>query len=829
MANGTDHGHRFESADGEDPPHSRVGPPVRIATEPVDDARFRQPNAESAGQRAGATGPRPIQPGDAMSASHAPARLAATLLLLLVARAVQAHDGRTPVLSLTVGRPLELAAADLAFADLAGLRTCETPAGLELGRTGDRASLKATQPFGWGLWSTDRGDLLLKTTPEREVRMRFEGGPGAEACVFGSFNSWARGAWPLEETAPGVYERSLFLAPGDYQYLFQVDGVERRDPANPDSVGNGFGGWNSRLLVEAGELRPLEVWRLGWRRLGEHAREARFLVPGRPAEAAAIALHGNRALSAAASTWRGDTLLVRFPTAPPAEGPDLLRVAVSAGERAAPLQTLFLDPAWRWEDATLYALMPDRFRDGDPAGDDPVIHADLAPQANFHGGDLAGVLATIEEGYFDSLGVDALWIYPLNETTDKAWQEYPEPHRWYTGYHGYWPVHPTRVEPRLGDEALVQRLSATAHERDIRLLLDLVANHVHVEHPWVREHPDWFGPLELPDGRLNLRLWDEQRLTTWFEPYMPDLDYDGSDAALEAMTDVAVDWLTRYGLDGFRHDAVKHVPRRFWVRLTEKLDSLDLERPLFQIGETFGSDELIASYVGPAALDAQFNFNLFHPAREIFLEPERSFEELGRLIEQNLEAYGPNHLMGNLMDSHDKARYAGFADGDFPLAGVNLAELAWTDPPRVDHPETYERLALYLGYLAGLPGLPVLYYGDEIGMTGAADPDNRRPMRFGADVTPDERRLLERTRALFQLRKARPELRRGDLHLLHAERDLLVWLRSAEGADGRPSRSVVALNKAEEPRELRLELPLGLGRLDWTLAAREARLEPIEN
>lgn len=754
--------------------------------------------------------------------------LPAPLALLLAAAPLAAHDGRTPVLSLTVGRPLEATAADLAFPALAGLRTCEAPAGLAIERDGERVRLTARQPIPWGLWSTDRGDLLLKTTPERELRLRYAGPAGAAVSVFGSFNSWARGAWPLEETAPGVYERSLFLAPGDYQYLFQVDGAEIRDPANPDSVGNGFGGWNSRRLLEADGLEPLTVWRLGWRDAGEREREARFLVPGRPADAAAVALHGNRALLPAALAWRGDTLAVRFPAEPPAEGPGLLRVAVSAGDRTAPLQTLFLDAAWRWEDATLYALMPDRFRDGDPSNDDPVLHPDLADAANFRGGDLAGVLASLEEGWFDSLGVDALWIYPLNETTDKAWQEYPEPHRWYTGYHGYWPVHPTNVEPRLGDEALFKRLSAEAHARGIRVLLDLVANHVHVEHPWVSEHPDWFGELELPDGRLNLRLWDEQRLTTWFEPYMPDLDYDGSDEALEAMTDVAVDWLTRYGLDGFRHDAVKHVPRRFWVRLTQKLDSLDLQRPLFQIGETFGSDELISSYVGPAALDAQFNFNLFHPAREIFLGPERSFEELGRLLEQNLAAYGPNHLMGNLMDSHDKARYAGFADGDFPLSGVDLAELAWTDPPTVDHAETYERLALYLGYLAGLPGVPVLYYGDEIGLSGAADPDNRRLMRFEG-LAPGERRLLERTRELFRLRKARPELRRGDFHLLHAERDLLVWLRSAESADGRPSRTVVALNKAEEPRELRLELPLGLGRLDWTLAAREARLEPVEN
>jgi cyclomaltodextrinase / maltogenic alpha-amylase / neopullulanase len=747
---------------------------------------------------------------------------------LLVATAL-AHDGRTPELALTVGRDWTGRAADLALPGLDGLDAGAAPPGLEVEIRETVLRLRAGEVIPWGLLPGRDGDLLLRTTPERLVTLKWTGPPGASVFVFGSFNGWNRGTLALDEAEPGRYRIQLPLPPGDHQYLLQVDGAERRDPANPDSVGNGFGGWNSRLRVADEGLEPLRVWRLGWRSSGAAEREAQFLVPDRPREAAAIALHGNRALPASAMDWRGDTLCVRFPAGEPALGPALLRVAVHGAGRAAPLQTLFLDSAWRWEDATIYALMPDRFRNGDPGNDAPIGHPELLPPANFQGGDLAGLLRTIEEGYFDSLGVSALWIFPLNATSNRAWREYPAPHRWYSGYHGYWPVHPTRIEPRFGDEELFKRLTAAARQRDLRVLLDLVANHVHEEHPWTQEHPGWFGRLELEDGRLNLRLWDEHRLTTWFEPYMPDIDYEASAEAVEAMSDVAVDWLLRYELDGFRHDAVKHVPRRFWERLTEKLQALELERPLYQIGETFGSDELIASYVGPAALDAQFNFNLYHPAIEIFLSPERGFGELGRLIEQNLAVYGPNHRMGNLMDSHDKPRYAGYADGDFPLSGVDLAELGWSDPPQVDHEETYERLALYLGYLAGLPGLPVLYYGDEIGLTGAADPDNRRMMRFGAELIPAERRLLERVRELFTLRQARPELRRGDFQLLQAGHETIAWLRSAETEDGRPSRTLVVLNKAEEPRALSLELPLGLGRIDWLLAAREARLEPVEN
>ncbi len=115
----------------------------------------------------------------------------------------------------------------------------------------------------------------------------------------------------------------------------------------------------------------------------------------------------------------------------------------------------------------------------------------------------------------------------------------------------------------------------------------------------------------LPDGRRNLRLWDEQRLTTWFEPYMPSFDYTKSDAPIDYMTDNCVWWLKQTGADGFRHDAVKHVPNRFWRALTKKLEE-EIEVPtgkkVYQIGETFGDYNLIGSYVNNGQLICTVRF-----------------------------------------------------------------------------------------------------------------------------------------------------------------------------------------------------------------------------
>lgn len=119
--------------------------------------------------------------------------------------------------------------------------------------------------------------------------------------------------------------------------------------------------------------------------------------------------------------------------------------------------------------------------------------------------------------------MNTFWISPIVDNTNNAFQEYPAPHRYFTGYHGYWPVSSTEVEEKFGTMEIAKELVKKAEDNDIEILLDFVSNHVHEEHPLWKTARDWFGKLELPDGKLNLRLWDEQRLTTWFEPYMPRL------------------------------------------------------------------------------------------------------------------------------------------------------------------------------------------------------------------------------------------------------------------------------------------------------------------
>ncbi|MEP0547402.1 MAG: alpha-amylase family glycosyl hydrolase [Rhodothermales bacterium] len=641
--------------------------------------------------------------------------------------------------------------------------------------------------------------------------------PVSEVFVIGQFNDWSRSATPLADPdGHGVWETTVPLEPGRYEYKFTADGAEVLDPDNPARVPNGLGGTNNVLTIPPRHTASVDLLTLS--ATDDHLRFA-FLRDGAPAPVRpsdVVALVGNRPVASEAVSVEGHEVRVR--RMPEMDG-ETARVAVRQGGQATRFATVTLGDDFAWRDAVLYQILVDRWADGDPANSVPVPHDSVAARANYHGGDLQGILDKMNEGYFDSLGVNVLWLSPVVENTDRAYREYPPPHRYYTGYHGYWPTDPEAVEGRFGDMDLLRDVVDAAHARGMKVLLDYVANHTHEEHPYFQQHRDWFGVLDLPDGRKNLRLWDEHRLTTWFEPYLPSFDFEGSEEALQVMTDNAVWWIETSGADGFRHDAVKHIPNRFWRTLTRKLRAVDSVRvaegepPLYQIGETFGSYDLIASYVTPGQLDAQFNFNLYDTAKYVFLDPDADFAVLDAEMQKTLDVYGPDHVMGTLMDSHDKARFLAYADGDLARDAADDKEIGWLTDIAVDDPASYRRAELYLAYLLTTPGVPTIYYGDEIGMTGANDPDNRRPMRFGDDVTPDERALKEDVAALVRLRRERESLRRGGFHTLRAEGDLWAYLRA--GAEG---RTLVVLNKGDAPETFALDLPAPLA----SRAARDA-------
>jgi glycosidase len=449
----------------------------------------------------------------------------------------------------------------------------------------------------------------------------------------------------------------------------------------------------------------------------------------------------------------------------------------------------------------MYFVLVDRFKNGDPGNDQPVEDDRLTEKTNFHGGDIKGITQQIERGYFDSLNINAIWLSPITQNPLVAYREYPEPRRWYSGYHGYWPIRSGKVDHRFGSENDLRELIETAHEHGISILLDYVCNHVHEDHPVIRNHPEYATEFDLPDGSKNIRLWDDQRLTTWFDDFLPSLDLSNPEV-IRLQSDSALFWLQEFGIDGFRHDATKHIPEIFWQTLTRKIkDSIILteNRPVYQIGETYGKPELISRYIDNGLLDAQFDFNLFFMVRDQLAKTDGSLEEVAKTLLESLRYYGFSNSMGYISGNHDQPRFTAYASGAL-LFNENERLAGFERDVQIKDSVALDKMAQLIAFNNAIPGVPVLFYGDEIGLTGAGDPDNRRPMRFDS-WSNKEMELWQTIQKIQRIRASEMPLIYGDTEILLASKNSLVIKRKYFDQE-----ILFCLNSSDAPLEITIPI-----------------------
>ena len=449
----------------------------------------------------------------------------------------------------------------------------------------------------------------------------------------------------------------------------------------------------------------------------------------------------------------------------------------------------------------LYSLMIDRFNNGTKDNDWKLNSPEVLDKVDYQGGDILGITKKIEDGFFADLGITTIWISPITQNPYDAWGQNVNPDTKFSGYHGYWPIYSTVVDKRFGSDEELRQMLATAHNNNHNVILDYVANHLHINSPVLQEHPDWTTELILPDGRENIGLWDEQRLTTWFDKHIPTLDLEREEVC-EPMTDSALHWVRNFDFDGFRHDACKHIPLNYWRMLTHKMKSEMPNREMWQIGETYGSIELIGSYVKTGMIDSQFDFNLYHTSRDVIVDETRSMKDIASVVEESEAAYGSHHTMGNITGNHDKPRFLSLAGGDMPLWGIDDKAEGWKREVVVgDNEKGYARLQLLKAIISTVPGVPCVYQGDEYGTPGANDPDNRDMMEFN-NYNDYQQKELAATKALFKYRRSSMPLMYGDYRTLYVDDDVYVFLRHYMG-----EWVVVALNVRAEARTAEVAMP----------------------
>ncbi|HPB31861.1 MAG TPA: alpha-amylase family glycosyl hydrolase, partial [Candidatus Sumerlaeota bacterium] len=466
--------------------------------------------------------------------------------------------------------------------------------------------------FEWTEARRSRMDVAVFLHKKFEADFTYRQGKAVKSVsVAGTFNGWNMARNPLnDDDGDGVWTARVAMEPGEHKYKFVVDGEWIPDPSNPLQESGGY----SNSILKAGEafndpiprLIPLKSRKSG------AFMEYSFLyldASGKhPAGRERHVLIGNEEV--VLETMQEDnTIMFRVPVEAAREKP--VRVFVRShgvlwAEEACIIEAKQSgNRPYDWRDAAIYFVFTDRFHNGDTSNDAPVKDERLAPRADWHGGDFAGIEQKIREGYFTKLGVNTLWLSPANRNAGGAWRDSLPPNRYFTGYHGYWPVAPRETEPHFGSMDDLKRLINTAHKSGIRVILDFVTNHTHMDHPYFQEHRDWFGTLDLPDGRKNIRLFDEHPFTTWFDTFLPSFDYPASPEARAQTIADGLWWIEETQADGLRHDATKHIPLVFWKELCRELrERIEIPRgiKLYQVGETISDRETIMRFVGPGLL-----------------------------------------------------------------------------------------------------------------------------------------------------------------------------------------------------------------------------------
>ena len=463
-------------------------------------------------------------------------------------------------------------------------------------------------------------------------------------------------------------------------------------------------------------------------------------------------------------------------------------------------------------DDVIYLIMPDRFANGDPTNDEPAeapgSHDRAKPRA-YHGGDLRGIQNHF--AYLKELGVTTLWLTPV--VKNGATQD----------YHGYGAVDFYAVDPHLGSLKDYQDLVAAAHKEKLKIFFDVVPNHVGPLHPWVANPPlqDWFhgtkqrhldsfSPLKgtfygYPGGQAatndpfeslidpHAPEWMKQNLTEgWFFGILPDMD-TGNPLVEEYLLQNSLWWAEISGLDGYRVDTFPYVGRKFWAHW--HAGQRRIYPNLTTIGEVFHADPSVTSFFEggvrrydgiDSGLSTVFDFPMFFTLRDVLLHNA----PVGRIADvlRHDALYPRPELLVPFFANHDVPRFAS-AEGS-----------------------SFGKLKLAFGLTLTLRGIPELYYGDEIGMPGGGDPDNRRDFPGGwigdandafteAGRTHEQQEIFSYVKELLRIRREHASLCGGQLWHLASDETAYVFLRESE-----EDRVVVAFNNADKNRAMQVPL-----------------------
>ena len=429
----------------------------------------------------------------------------------------------------------------------------------------------------------------------------------------------------------------------------------------------------------------------------------------------------------------------------------------------------------------IYLLMPDRFSNGDPSNDiitgmleDTMNRSNLGGR---HGGDLQGIINHLD--YIKNLGATATWCTPLIENDQKAWS-----------YHGYASTDQYKIDPRYGTSDLYKKYVEESHKRNLKVVVDLVHNHVGSECWFVKDLPmkdfihQWDSSFVRSNYRTSVKLdpyasaFDYKKMNEgWFDKHMPDLNQDNAFTA-NYLIQNNIWWIENYQVDGFRLDTYPYSDLNFLIQWKKAIDA---EYPGFGIfGEVWVSGVGVQAYFqGDNHLNTGYNsllpgltdFNLYDALITGLNEDFGWYNGVTRLYHNLAQDYMYGDVMKNVLfvSNHDVSRF-------YSVVGEDM-----------------NKFKMGIAFIMTTRGMVQWYYGDEILMKNLTNPDGRVREDFpggwandsinkfnSANLNPQESEIFNYVSKLANWRKNSEVIRSGKLMQFIPEEGVYVYFRYTE-------------------------------------------------
>ena len=352
-----------------------------------------------------------------------------------------------------------------------------------------------------------------------------------------------------------------------------------------------------------------------------------------------------------------------------------------------------------WDEAVIYFAVTDRFFDGDASNNDAYGVGDYnvgeKGGSSYHGGDFAGLNQKLD--YLKDLGVNTIWITPIVENITEDQHDNETDTATY-GYHGYWASDFTKLNKHLGKEQQFKALLDAAHSKGMKIMVDVVLNHA----GYGRE--DYFNSiLTDADGNSISMIRDSNNTISGDDKYDSLSDLPDFVTENKAVTDQLVawqtEWMSKYNIDYYRVDTVKHVETTTWAAFKNSLTKVNPDFKM--IGEYSGAGYANnAGELGTGTMDALLDFD-FNDFAQNFVTGNISSVE--NSLQKRNNAINNTSVMGSFLSSHDE----------------DTLQYKLVNESKISEEEAYNLMKVAATLQITAKGQPVLYYGEEIGQGGA--------------------------------------------------------------------------------------------------------------